>query len=85
MVPLISTAEEAKKAVKFAKFPPRGVRGFGSPLYILPFLFASYNHHALENDKAKEGEEKEKTDMILQSNGYLWKYEHFGDRVFTAE
>jgi len=31
MVPLISTAEDAKKAVKFAKFPPRGVRGFGSP------------------------------------------------------
>ncbi|KAF8475658.1 Pyruvate/Phosphoenolpyruvate kinase-like domain-containing protein [Kalaharituber pfeilii] len=31
MVPLIKTAVEAKRVVEFAKFPPEGVRGFGSP------------------------------------------------------
>ncbi|KAL7273314.1 hypothetical protein RUND412_003843 [Rhizina undulata] len=31
MVPLVSTAEEAMKVVSYSKFPPMGVRGFGSP------------------------------------------------------
>jgi len=30
-VPLLQTPEEAKKLVRSAKFPPTGVRGFGSP------------------------------------------------------
>lgn len=31
-MPLVSTVEEAETAVKYAKFPPMGVRGYGSPL-----------------------------------------------------
>ncbi|KAI9727491.1 MAG: hypothetical protein M1828_006433 [Chrysothrix sp. TS-e1954] len=31
MVPLLQTAEEAKGLVRATKFPPRGMRGFGSP------------------------------------------------------
>ncbi|KAI5811659.1 HpcH/HpaI aldolase/citrate lyase family protein [Peziza echinospora] len=31
MVPLVSNGEEARKVVSYAKFPPQGVRGFGSP------------------------------------------------------
>lgn len=31
IVPLLDTAEDAKKLVKSAKFPPAGNRGFGSP------------------------------------------------------
>jgi 4-hydroxy-2-oxoheptanedioate aldolase len=31
LVPLLYTAEDAEKLVKSAKFPPVGVRGFGSP------------------------------------------------------
>lgn len=31
MVPLISTVKDAEKAVRWAKFPPVGERGFGSP------------------------------------------------------
>lgn len=34
MVPLISTAQDARTAVKYSKFPPMGLRGFGSPLYV---------------------------------------------------
>ena len=31
IVPLLYTAEDAKKLVQSAKFPPMGQRGFGSP------------------------------------------------------
>lgn len=31
MIPLLQTAEQARKLVSAAKFPPRGSRGFGSP------------------------------------------------------
>ena len=31
LVPLLETAEDAKKLVQSAKFPPSGTRGFGSP------------------------------------------------------
>ncbi|KAJ3528308.1 hypothetical protein NM208_g10261 [Fusarium decemcellulare] len=31
LVPLLRTAQEAKDIVKAAKFPPMGIRGFGSP------------------------------------------------------
>lgn len=31
LVPLIYSAEDARKLVESAKFPPRGKRGFGSP------------------------------------------------------
>ena len=31
LVPLLETAEDAKKLVQSAKFPPVGNRGFGSP------------------------------------------------------
>lgn len=31
MVPLLQTAAEAKRLVSSAKFPPKGMRGFGSP------------------------------------------------------
>jgi len=31
MVPLLQTAAEAKRLVSAAKFPPKGMRGFGSP------------------------------------------------------
>lgn len=31
LVPLLYTAEEARKLVRSAKFPPEGIRGFGSP------------------------------------------------------
>jgi 4-hydroxy-2-oxoheptanedioate aldolase len=31
LVPLLYTAEEARKLVLSAKFPPQGIRGFGSP------------------------------------------------------
>ena len=31
VVPLLETAEDAKKLVRSAKFPPVGNRGFGSP------------------------------------------------------
>jgi 4-hydroxy-2-oxoheptanedioate aldolase len=31
LVPLIYSAEDARKTVEFCKFPPRGRRGFGSP------------------------------------------------------
>ena len=31
VVPLLYTADDAKKLVKSAKFPPQGQRGFGSP------------------------------------------------------
>ena len=31
MVPLLNTAEDARRLVSSAKFPPLGTRGFGSP------------------------------------------------------
>mgnify|MGYP004729982421 CR=1 FL=1 len=31
LVPLLQTAQEARDIVKAAKFPPMGIRGFGSP------------------------------------------------------
>ena len=31
IVPLLYTAEDAKRVVQSAKFPPEGTRGFGSP------------------------------------------------------
>lgn len=39
MVPLLQTADEARKLVKSAKFPPLGARGFGSPFS--PSAFAT--------------------------------------------
>ena len=41
MVPLIKTASDARYVVDSAKFPPKGGRGFGSPLYCstsIPFV-----------------------------------------------
>jgi 4-hydroxy-2-oxoheptanedioate aldolase len=32
LVPLLRTVDEAKQLVQSAKFPPRGKRGFGSPI-----------------------------------------------------
>ncbi|MCJ1343917.1 hypothetical protein MMC31_002115 [Peltigera leucophlebia] len=37
IVPLIYTADDARKLVQAAKFPPTGQRGFGSPFAIGPF------------------------------------------------
>lgn len=34
MVPLVNTPEDARKVVSYAKFPPMGIRGYGSPLYV---------------------------------------------------
>ena len=31
IVPLLHDAEDAKRLVQYAKFPPKGIRGFGSP------------------------------------------------------
>ena len=31
IVPLLHTADDARRLVQYAKFPPTGVRGFGSP------------------------------------------------------
>ena len=31
IVPLLKTAEDARKLIQAAKFPPQGQRGFGSP------------------------------------------------------
>lgn len=41
IVPLLYTAEDAKKIVQAAKFPPKGSRGFGS--YISLFLSLPFN------------------------------------------
>ncbi|PUU72963.1 HpcH/HpaI aldolase/citrate lyase family protein [Tuber borchii] len=41
MVPLVSTVEEAEAAVKYAKFPPIGVRGYGSPFPMGAFNISS--------------------------------------------
>ena len=35
MVPQINTPEEAAQVVQFAKFPPKGLRGQGSPFAAL--------------------------------------------------
>ena len=32
LVPLVRTVEECKNLVRWAKFPPKGVRGFGAPI-----------------------------------------------------
>ena len=37
MVPWINTAEDARKAVSASKFPPQGIRGFGSPFSMQTF------------------------------------------------
>ncbi|KAK4190503.1 Pyruvate/Phosphoenolpyruvate kinase-like domain-containing protein [Podospora australis] len=37
LVPLIRTVEEVKSVVAAAKFPPQGVRGFGSPIAVQNF------------------------------------------------
>ncbi|KAK5170338.1 uncharacterized protein LTR77_004925 [Saxophila tyrrhenica] len=37
LVPMVNTAEDARSVVSFSKFPPRGVRGQGSP-------FACFEH-----------------------------------------
>ena len=37
IVPLLETAEDAKKLVQSAKFPPFGNRGFGSPFSMEKF------------------------------------------------
>jgi 4-hydroxy-2-oxoheptanedioate aldolase len=37
IVPLIYTVEDAKRLVSSAKFPPKGTRGFGSPLPVQCF------------------------------------------------
>ena len=34
MVPRVETAEQARQAVQWAKFPPQGVRGMGGPAYL---------------------------------------------------
>ncbi|KAI5852689.1 HpcH/HpaI aldolase/citrate lyase family protein [Morchella snyderi] len=41
MVPLISSADDARTAVKYSKFPPRGIRGFGSPFPMGAFGISS--------------------------------------------
>ncbi|KAL0635767.1 hypothetical protein Q9L58_005300 [Maublancomyces gigas] len=41
MVPLISTAQDARTAVKYSKFPPMGLRGFGSPFPMGAFGISS--------------------------------------------
>ena len=46
IVPMVNTAEDAKKAVAAAKYPPQGVRGFG---------FCRANHHGVTfNDYVKD-------------------------------
>lgn len=37
VVPLLNSAEEARKLVAAAKFPPAGIRGYGSPFVTGPF------------------------------------------------
>ncbi len=38
IVPLLYTADDAKKLVQSAKFPPTGQRGFGSPVCALELI-----------------------------------------------
>lgn len=37
VVPLLNTAEDARRLVASAKFPPQGIRGFGSPFAMEKF------------------------------------------------
>ena len=51
VVPLIYTVDDAKRLVSSTKFPPRGTRGFGSPLSVQCFNNESmtyYLQHANE-------------------------------------
>jgi 4-hydroxy-2-oxoheptanedioate aldolase len=51
LVPMISTAAEARSVVSFAKFPPVGVRGQGSPFACLEHGLATPSEYvAKAND-----------------------------------
>ncbi|THX87790.1 2,4-dihydroxyhept-2-ene-1,7-dioic acid aldolase [Aureobasidium pullulans] len=41
VIPQLNTAEEASAVVKAAKFPPQGIRGFGSPFAMERFVLKS--------------------------------------------
>lgn len=59
-VPLLYTAEDARRLVASAKFPPRGVRGFGSPFPMQNFTAPGEKITALTT-----------TDYLLQANEAL--------------
>ena len=43
IIPLLATAEDAKKVVSFCKFPPEGTRGLGSPFSTEKFIGQAVN------------------------------------------
>ena len=50
VVPLLRSQADAQKIVRAAKFPPQGIRGFGSPsVFIMPLPFQHRNVDA-DND-----------------------------------
>ena len=56
IIPMVKTAEEADRAVREAKYPPRGVRGFG---------FSRANMHGIDFD-TYVAEANEEIPMIMQ-------------------
>lgn len=58
VVPLLKTADDARKIVSSAKFPPIGTRGFGSP-------FSMEKFHTAEGGAIKQ------TDYLQQANDNL--------------
>ena len=52
IVPLLETAEDARKLVRSAKFPPKGNRGFGSPFAMERFGGVSMTEYLQQSNDA---------------------------------
>ena len=52
IVPLLQTADDAKKLVQSAKFPPLGNRGFGSPFSMEKFGGISQTEYLKQSNES---------------------------------
>lgn len=94
IVPLVNTAEEAKKAVSTAKYPPKGVRGFCfSRMNDYGMNFAEYAETANENIAVvvmiESKQAVENIDAILEVDGvdgvFIGPYDMSGSYNFVGQ
>ena len=76
MVPLVSSAEDAKRVVSMCKFPPIGIRGQGSPYapfaqgFKAPYDYVNqYNANTMIMAQIETAEAIENIDEIAQVDG----------------